>query len=155
MLPSAFLSKRARFEPKSRTAKEKIFTYDRDIICLLSFYKDCDSTIKIPRKSSEREYLAQNGLIGKIRLSSDMSEREIFQEIRSVFNVPMGDDPDFEFKLLQIAGGSCKSLSIPVVSSSFKWTASSVAGRNAKTPIYILAMDILKVMPNNFKVIPY
>ena len=76
-----------------------------------------------------------------------MSEREIFQEIRSVFNVPMGDDPDFELKLLQIAGGSCKSLSIPVVSSSFKWTASSVAGRNAKTLIYILAGDVLKVMP--------
>ena len=99
--------------------------------------------------------MAQNWLIGKIRLSSDISEREIFQEIRSVFNVPMGDDPDFEFKLLQIAGGSCKSLSIPTVLSSFKWKTSSVAGRNAKTLIYILAVDVLKVMPNNFKVIPY
>ncbi len=74
MLPSAFISKRARLEPKSSKGKEKMFSYDRDIICLPSFYKDDTATIKIPRKSSYREYLAKNGLIGKIRISCDMSE---------------------------------------------------------------------------------
>ena len=34
---------------------------------------------------------------------------------------------------------------IPELSSSYKWTAASVAGRNAKTPIYIVAEDELEV----------
>ena len=124
---------------KARRAKEKIFKYDRDIICLPKFYAaDGATTLKIPRSASE--FLAKNGLIGKIRLSSDMNETEIFHEIRSVFNDAMDGNQKFRFKILQIAGGSCKSLSLPSLLASFKWTASSVAGRNAKTPIYILQL---------------
>ena len=145
MLPSVFLSKRAPRLQSSTSRKEKVYTYDRDIICLPKYYYQ-NGTIKIPRKSSEREILATNGLIGKIRLSSEMNEGEIENEIRSVFNGPMQDDPLFDFKILQMAGGNSKSLIIPSVSSSFKWTASAVAGRNAKTPIYILALDTLKVI---------
>ena len=126
--------------------KEKVYTYDRDIICLPKYYHDQNGTIKIPRKSSEREILATNGLIGKIRLSSEMTEREIENEIRSVFKGPMQNNPLFDFEILQMAGGNSKSLIIPSVSSSFKWTASAVAGRNAKSPIYILALDTLKVI---------
>ena len=74
-----------------------------------------------------------------------MSEREIFREITSVFKVPMGNDSLFYFKILQTTGGRSKSLTMPAVSPTFKWTASAVAGRNAKTPIYILAKDELKV----------
>ena len=51
----------------------------------------------------------------------------------------------FEFKVLQLAGGNSKSLIIPWLLRSFKWRASAVAGRNAKTPIYILAQDTLKI----------
>ncbi len=137
---------RNRVESRGRSIarpKEKLFSYDRDIICLSSFYcADGATTIKIPRKGSDREFLAKNGMIGKIRFSSDMSERDIFEDIRSVFSRPMNEDHDFQFKILLIAGGSCKSLSIPSLSSSFKWTASSVAGRNSKTPIYSLAVKV-------------
>ena len=84
MLPSVFLSKRQR-DPReaSSSRKERIFSYDCDIICLPANYlHDGSGTIKIPRKGSEREFLATNGLIGKIHLSSEMSENEIKSEIR-------------------------------------------------------------------------
>ena len=42
-------------------------------------------------------------------------------------------------------GGTSKSLIIPALSSSYTWTASAVAGRNSKVPIYILAKVELKV----------
>ena len=142
MLPSAFLSKGV--SQSGANKPEKLYSYDRDIICLPKSYQ-CDGSIKIPRKSSERDYLARSGLIGKIRLSSKMTEDEIFREIRSVFQEPMQNDSMFEFKVLQLAGGNSKSLIIPSLSRSFKWTASAVAGRNAKTSIYILAQDTLKV----------
>ena len=72
-------------------------------------------------------------------------KKKIFQEIRSVFDGPMGVVEDFPFKILQTCGGGSKTLATPVLSSSFKWTASAVAGRNAKAPIYILAEDDLVV----------
>ena len=92
-----------------------------------------------------RDYLAMNKLIGKIRLTSDMT---IFREIRSVFGGPMDSDPNFAFKILQTCGGGSKTLSAPVLSSSFKWTAGAVAGRNTKVPVYILAEDDLMVSQN-------
>ena len=73
-----------------------------------------------------------------------MTEEETMDEIRSVFATAM-NDPDFPFAILQTAGGCSKSLAIPPVSSSYKWTASAVAGKNAKMEIYILAEDELKV----------
>ena len=71
----------------------KVINYDRDIICLPKDFEDKHGTIKIPRKATEREYLANNGLIGKIRLSSPMTEDDIFFEIQSVFSRAMNDDP--------------------------------------------------------------
>ena len=95
-----------------------------------------DGLVKIPRNKSMRDYVAMNHLIGKIRLNSDMSEGEIFQEIRSVFDGPMAGADNFPFRILQTCGGGSKTLSTPVLSSSFKWTANAVAGRNAKAPIH-------------------
>ena len=89
--------------------------------------------------------LGRNGLMGKIRLSSSMSEEMIMDEIRSVFRRPMEDKDNFMFPILQPSGGSSKSLSIPALSSSYKWTAGAVAGKNSKMPIYILAEDPLEV----------
>ena len=60
-------------------------------------------------------------------------------EIRSVFEGPMGGDENFPFKILQTCGGGSKTLSAPVLSSSFRWTAGAVVGRNSKVSIYILA----------------
>ena len=132
---------------KKKHAKntERLFTYDRDIICLPKSFVEDGGLIKIPRKQHVRDFLASNSLCGKIRLNSAMSEDEIMGEIRSVFKVPMDDDTLFRFKILQTSGGSSKSLSIPVQSASFRWTASSVIGKNTKVPVYILAQDKLKV----------
>ena len=131
---------------KSHKPNKRVYTYDRDIICLpKSNSYTLDGLIKIPRKKSVRDYLASNRLIGKIRLHSEMGESAIMKEIRSVFREPMNDSCDFPFKLLQMSGGGSKTLSEPVVSSTYKWTASAVAGRNSKVPIYILASRDLKV----------
>jgi len=84
--------------------------------------------------------------MGKICLSSSMSESEIMTESFSVFRHAMRDDPNFPFIILQQAGGSSRSLVKPSLSASFRWTASSsVAGQNVKVPIYILAGADLKV----------
>ena len=65
-----------------------MYTYDRDI-CLPKSYVDDEGLVKIPRQRSAREFLAINELIGKIRLTSAMMEREIMQEIHSVFRGPI------------------------------------------------------------------
>ena len=85
-----------------------------------------DGLVRIPRQKSMRDYLAMNKLIGKIRLTSDMSEPAIFEEIRSVFEGPMGGNVNFPFKILQTCGGDSKTLSSPVLSSSFQWTAGAM-----------------------------
>lgn len=140
-----FLSSASKKRRGKKTKPQRIYTYDRDIICLPRSYLSKDGLVKIPRKKSVRDYLASNKLIGKIRLQSEMSEEDIMKEIRSVFRRPMGDTSNFSFKILQMSGGVSKSLSEPVLSSSFKWTASAVAGRNSKVPIYILALEDLNV----------
>ena len=138
MLPTAFLSKR----DQQSTKKEKVYTYDRDIICLPKGLVNKRGIIAIPKGSAARDNLAKKGLIGKIRLVSSMKEGEIFNEIRSVFRGPMDHNETFLFDILQVTG---TSLMIPAVSSSYKWTASAVAGKNAKVPIYIIAGEELKV----------
>lgn len=125
---------------------DRFFTYDRDIICLPRSFRTPSGLIPIPRQRDKREFLAVNKLIGKIRLTSEMSEKCILKEIRSLFKLPMDDDSDFQFEFLQQSGGGSKSLNVPVISSTFKWTASAVCGKNSKTPIYILAKDKLKVL---------
>ena len=141
--PSTFLHKRTNGSMKK--GKGKLYTYERDIICIPKFFCEKD-VVQIPRKKSSRQFLAVNKLVGKIQLQSSMSEFEIFQEIRSVFRVPMGDNDDFQFKVLQPSGGDSRCLMIPELSLSYKWSASAVAGRNAKTPIYIMAEDNLQVL---------
>ena len=138
-------SKTKKDTRKRAKGKQRLYTYHRDIICLPKSISTQDGLIKIPRKISVRNHLAMNHLIGKIRLTSDMSERAIMREVRSVFDVPMGCSPSFPFKILQTCGGGSKYLSIPVLSSTFSWTAAVVAGTNAKTPIYILAEADLNV----------
>ena len=86
-----------------------------------------------------------DGLSGRIRLTSDMTEDEIFSEIHSVFRVPMANNDQFTFDVLQSTGGQNKTLVVPALSSSYKWTASALASKNVKTSIYILAREPLKV----------
>ena len=54
-LPSVFLRKRERMQP---VKKEKVYTYDRDIICLPQSYVGKDESISIPRGAPTRNYLA-------------------------------------------------------------------------------------------------
>lgn len=81
--------------------------------------------------------LGRNGLMGKIRLKSSMSESEIMGEIRCVFRKPMRGSSEFSFKILLPSGGSSKSLTVPALSASFTWTAGAVVGKSSKNPIYI------------------
>ena len=74
-----------------------------------------------------------------------MSECEIMDEIPSVFRKPMKENWLFLFEILQLSGYGSKCLSIPEVSSSYEWSAASVAGKNPKCPVSILALDKLKV----------
>ena len=84
------------------------------------------------------------GLQGKITLSSDMTEEDIRDEIRSAFTEAMGDDSSFPFTFLQMSGCGGKSLSIPSLSASFQWNAQEVC-KLGKSCIYILAGKKLKV----------
>lgn len=131
---------------KKKNQDSRIYSYDRDIICFPESFSGKDGLVKIPRQSSVRDYLASNHLIGKIRLNSNMSEALIMNEVRSVFEVAMSGNPCFPFRIMQMSGGSSKTLCETVVSSSFRWTASAIADRNAKVPIYILANEELNVV---------
>ena len=85
--------------------------------------------------------------MGRILLTSEMSEEYIFAEIRSVFNTPMGGKMDFQFEILQSTGGKTKTLVCPALSSTYKWTAGSLAPKNVKTPIYIsLQQSLLRLV---------
>ena len=141
-LPSAFLGKRSRM---SSGKLERIFTYDRDIVSIPPSFVSRSGLISIPRQKEKQEFLARNKLIGKIQLTSAMSEGDIFEEIRSVFSIPMDKDLLFQFEVLQSSGGRSKSLTIPVCSPTYKWTAGAICGKNPRVPIYILAKDKLKV----------
>ena len=78
-LPSTFLCKTSVSK-----MKERVFTYDQDII-YLPMSCGSSSKIAIPKSCAN---LAKNGLIRKIGLTSNMT---IFDEIRSVFRGPMGN----------------------------------------------------------------
>ena len=143
-MPSTFLERRTKVK---KSKQERIYSYERDIVCLPSYYKSkmCGNCLPIPRGNKCRQYLAKHGLLGKITLTSDMTENEIFEEVSSVFTDSFGGRADFKFQILQPTGGFSKSLTVPKISSQYRWSASSVAGKNAKVPIYILAQEPLKV----------
>ncbi len=143
--PSSFLQKRQEENFTKGKGKGKLYTYERDIVCIPHSFLQHGDIVEIPRKKHIRHFLAVNKLVGKIQLNSNMDESEIFNEVRSVFRVPMGYCDNFKFKILQSSGGDSRSLIFPELSHSYRWTASAVAGRNAKTPIYILAEDELQV----------
>ncbi len=104
-------------------------------------YCKYEGGIAIPRK--KRSMLSSYGLIGKVHLESDWQEEELFAEIRSVFANAMSNDEAFPFQILLLTGSGTKSLTVPSLSSSFKWTPKEVAGR-ADSSVYILAGKNLK-----------
>ena len=139
ILPS-FLKRKARGDSGGKSKKPRaLTTWDRDIVCLPNECKKAESAVPYPR-GNFRARLCEEGLVGKVRLTSHMSVEEVEDEIRSVFNVAMQGDPSFPFKYLQATGGGNRSLSVPSVSASFQWTAQQVAKLgNQRNVIYILA----------------
>ena len=126
---------------------KQVKTWDRDVMCLPQSRKTLASngTIKYPR-GKYRSELAAMGLIGKIHLTSEMSEVDVRNEVTSVFRGPMKNDPNFPFVYLQPTGGGSKSLVVPPQSSSFKWNPQQVAKLGGQTGlIYILAQAELSL----------
>ena len=76
----------------SKKGKGRLHIFERDIMCLPKCFAKQKDLIGVPRKKSVRHFLAVNKLVGKIQLKSSMSDSEIFDEIRSVFRVPMDND---------------------------------------------------------------
>lgn len=74
-----------------------------------------------------------------------MTQTEIYDEIRSVFSEAM-PEADFPFDILQSVGGNKKSLVVPCTSGTYEYTASGIAPKNVKTPIYVLAKKSLHLV---------
>ena len=148
ILPSYLKRKSRRSQGGSNRKKpntEK--TWNRDIVCIpqSKSNKAKGNTLSFPRGSCHAE-LGRQGLTGKLHLTSSMTEEQVENEIRSVFKEPMANDPKFPFCFLQSTGGGSKLLSIPSVSSSFRWNAQQVARlATQRGAIYILAEAELKL----------
>lgn len=143
-MPS-FLKRKCAVGGGGKAKKPKtISTWDRDIICLPKYFrKPGENCIPYPR-GKLRTMLGSEGLIGKVHLTSDMTIEDVGREIRSTFCGPMGASDSFNFSFLQATGGSSRSLSVPSVSPSFRWTAQQVAKLgNQRNTIYIIAEDDL------------
>ena len=143
ILPSHF-KRKGSYQEVGSAKGVKIQYWDRDIVCMPQRNEHIsNSTISYPR-GRLRAYLGESGLIGKIRLNSDMTVQEVEEEVRSVFSLPMGGRRDFPFAFLQPTGVGSRTLTVPCVSSSFSWTAQQVAKLGTyKQAIYILAQDEL------------
>ena len=143
MLPS-FLRRHGRNDrghPRSKKPKV-VKTWDRDILCILNGGRRSGGGISFPR-GRYRAYLAKSGLIGKLHLSSEMTDKDVEDEIRTIFKGPMQNNPSFPFVYLQSTGGGSKTLTIPSQSASFRWTPQQVARSSQSGTIFILAQDDL------------
>jgi len=139
ILPS-FLKRRGvrRAEAKVSKKPKTVKTWDRDVLCIPK-QRNLTSGIKYPI-GKYRAHLASNGLIGKLHLTSEMTDKDVECEIRSIFREPMQNNPNFPFLYLQSTGGGAKLLTAPSQSSSFKWIPQQVARLSSQSgTIYILA----------------
>ena len=135
--------KRRRFDVVKKAAT--VTVWDRDVVCLPRSCATGDRYVCFPR-GKYRANLGKAGLIGKVRIKSDMSPSEVLDKIRSVFRVQMGNRRDFPFEFLQPTGCGSYALTIPNVSSLFDWTPQQVAKlSSSKGSIFILAKDKLAI----------
>ena len=105
--------------------------------CYMELFSS-NGVMSIPRK--KKDILASFGLVGRLHLESNCCESEVLAEIRSTFSETVPGDAQFKF--LQFTGTGTKSLMIPKISSSYKWTPKEVA-RRANRPIYLLLQSDL------------
>lgn len=147
--PSLFDNVRKRKRGKKAQAV-KVISYVRDVILLPMEFKKRDGEICIPR-CGKRSLLGKAGLVGKLELSSDMSDEDVRREICEVFATPMGlSEPDlkinnfFRFTYLQRAGAGSRSLCLPSVKDNFEWNGRQVASlAKAGSFIYLMAEEEL------------
>lgn len=123
---------------KGKQKKVTVKTWSKDIVCLPVDYHSQSQELPFPR-GSRRAQLAKSGLIGKVSLSSTMSEADMRAEICSVFSAAFGEENNFPFKFLQMIGGGARCLTVPCTSPTFEWTAQDVASSAGKGAVYILA----------------
>ena len=134
----------------------KVKAWDRDIICIPQSRqsKRKGGNVSYPLRGQYRANLAKWGLIGKLHLTSSMTDEEVCAEVRSVFAEAMGHDSLFPFTYLQGTGGGSKLLTIPSQSSSFKWTPQQVARLSGQSgTIYILAQAPLNIVEQDDHVV--
>ena len=84
--------------------------------------------------------------MGKIHLTSNMTEQETTDEIRSVFSKCVKSGQLLEFSILHQIGGGSKSLTVPQVSTSFTWTPKEVAKAAGKGSVYIWAQKVIQTL---------
>ena len=110
ILPSFLKRRGIKNNGTSKTKKPKVIkTWDRDILCIPKpSNQSSNSGIRYPR-GRYRAYLASCGLIGKLHLTSEMTDEDVEREIRSIFKGPMQNDHNFPFLYLQVTGGGAKS----------------------------------------------
>ena len=149
VLPS-FLKRHHQEKSSQKSKRRQVISWDRDIVCLPKGYVK-SQVVAYPR-GKYRSRLAAMGLIGKIHISADMSSENVEAEIRSVFSQPMKNNPTFSFSYLQPTGGGARSLTTPVVSINFVWSAQQVAKLgNNKGCIYIKAEEDLELEVQSLK----
>ena len=153
ILPS-YLKRKRKADGRAAESRSKqpksVQVWDRDIVCLPK--TELNNNISYPR-GKFRTKLGESGLIGKIRLTSTMTEEEVEEEVRSVFRGPMDGRSDFPFSFLQPTGAGTKTLMLPSISSSFRWTAQQVAKLGGyKQAIYIIAKDNLALKKDQVSV---
>ncbi len=102
---------------------------------------DEQDIIDLPR-GKKRAFLAENGLIGTIEISSDYGVHDIVSKISSLFAACVGlDDGDqIAFHFLRPMPGNAKKLQRARVSHGFNWDGKAVAGLGKKY-IYIMLED--------------
>ena len=145
--PSFFLQKRKKFAGGHAT---KTVQYVRDILCIPASWCKNPGHVTIPR-GERRNYLAENGLLGKIEFNSEMTAKDIRLEVCKVFVSPMGLSEDdiregktVKFRFLQRTGAGSRTLCVPSVAEEFEWNARHVSTL-AKSGgiIYVQAVDEL------------
>ena len=85
VLPS-FLKLRIKPGHVNKDKKSKVVkTWDQDVVC-------------IPKTQlAYHTYTASHGLIGKLHLTTEMTDKDVEAEIHSIFRKPMQNNPEFLF----------------------------------------------------------
>ena len=121
ILPSYLRRSNPHHAENPKKKPKTLKTWDRDIVCIPQSRrnKTKGGNLMYPR-GKYRAYLGSLGLIGKLHLTSAMTDSDVAAEICTVFKDQMNNNPTFPFLYLQSTGGESKSLTIPSQSTSFK-----------------------------------